>query len=106
MTCDACIVLCTCPDQACAEQLAEELVENRLAACVNVLPSIRSIYRWQGQIERADEVQLIIKTRQSIWPKLEQFILLKHPYETPELIAVPITTGLPAYLAWLENTCE
>lgn len=102
----ACIALCTCPDIEVAEQLAEQLVIRHLAACVNVLPGIRSIYRWQGQVERANEVQLVIKTRQNIWPQLEQFILHAHPYETPELIAVPITAGLPAYLEWLENTCE
>lgn len=103
---DACIVLCTCPDTDIAERLAEGLVGERLAACVNVLPGIRSIYWWQGQVERSDEVQLIIKTRQAVWPKLEQFIHQAHPYETPELIAVPITNGLPAYLDWLENACE
>lgn len=103
---DACIALCTCPDRATAERLAEGLVEQRLAACVNVLPGIRSVYRWQDQVERADEVQLIIKTRTSAWSRLEHFIGQAHPYDTPELIAVPITNGLPAYLEWLENACE
>lgn len=106
MTDDACLALCTCPDMAVAERLAEQLVERHLAACVNVLPQVKSFYRWQGEVEQADEVQLIIKTRQSSWPGLEQFIQQAHPYETPELIAVPITRGLPAYLEWLENACE
>lgn len=105
MSNSALLALCTCPDQACAEQLAVELVECGLAACVNVLPGIRSIYRWQGQVEQAEEVQLIIKTSSSTWTRVEQFIQHKHPYEVPELIAVPISAGLPAYLTWLESAC-
>jgi len=99
------IALCTCPDTATAEQLAVDMVAQRLAACVNILPGVRSIYRWQDQVEQADEVQLIIKTSDSNWSQLEQFIQQKHPYQVPELIAVPISAGLPAYLTWLESAC-
>ena len=105
MSATALIALCTCPDTTSAERLAIELVEQGLAACVNVLPGVRSVYRWQGQVEQADEVQLIIKTCDTSWSKLEQFIQQEHPYEVPELIAVPISAGLPAYLTWLESAC-
>lgn len=102
----ALIVLCTCPDQDTAQRLAAGLVELRLAACVNVLPGIRSFYRWEGRLEQAEEVQLILKTRQDRYPAVEQFIQQQHPYEVPEIIACSVTAGLPAYLKWLEDACE
>lgn len=102
----ALIVLCTCPDGQTAERLASALVEQQLAACVNVLPGIRSFYRWEGRLEQADEIQLIIKTMRSAWPRVEQFIQQQHPYEVPEILAIPVTAGLPAYLKWLEDACE
>jgi len=99
------IALCTCPDTDTAERLAVDMVAQGLAACVNILPGVRSVYRWQEQVEQADEVQLIIKTCDSSWSQLEQFIQQEHPYQVPELIAVPISAGLPAYLTWLESAC-
>lgn len=99
------IVLCTCPDTACAERLARGLVEQRLAACVNILPAIRSFYRWQGKVEQAEELQLLIKTTTATWPRVEQFIQQQHPYEVPEILAVDVGAGSPAYLEWLEDAC-
>jgi periplasmic divalent cation tolerance protein len=97
------LILTTCPDPTSAERLGRQLVEERLAACVNVLPSMRSIYRWKGQIEDAAEHLLIIKTRIGDYAAIEQRIRDLHSYELPEVIAVPIVAGLPAYLAWLES---
>jgi periplasmic divalent cation tolerance protein len=95
------LVLTNLPDPESAEALAATLVENRLAACVNILPGCRSIYRWQGQVEHAEEIPLLIKTRAACYPALEAAIRAKHPYQTPEIIALPISQGLPDYLAWV-----
>lgn len=97
------LVITTCPDDDLAESLATALVKEGLAACVNILPTVRSIYKWQGQIESAEEFLLIIKSRVEDYPAVEQRITQLHSYELPEVIAVPIVNGLPAYLAWLEN---
>jgi len=95
------LVLTTLPDQTTAETLASALVESRLAACVNILQPCRSIYRWQGTVETADEVPLLIKTTEARYPALEAAIRARHPYEIPEIIALPISLGLPGYLAWV-----
>ena len=95
------LVLTSVPDQAAAELLAAALVENRLAACVNILQPCRSIYRWQGAVEKADEVPLLIKTTEACYPALEAAIRAVHPYVTPEIIALPVALGLPDYLAWV-----
>lgn len=100
-TTDCLLVLTNCPDTACAEAIAAQLVQARLAACVNVQPPCRSVYRWQGQVERADEVPLLIKTTAARYPALEAALRAAHPYELPEIVALPITHGLPAYLAWV-----
>lgn len=97
------LVLTTVPDHEAAERLARALVEERLAACVNVLPAMQSIYRWKGKIESAGEHLLIIKTRTADYGAVEERLRALHPYELPEVIAVPILAGLPAYLAWLDN---
>ena len=91
----------TCPDAATAERIATALVEERLAACVNILPGLRSVYRWQGQVEAADEVLLLIKTSAETYPTLQARLTALHPYELPELLAVEPATGLPAYLDWV-----
>lgn len=101
MTALAC--LCTCPDAATAARIAEALVEDRLAACVNVLPGVDSVYRWQGRVERASEVLLIIKSTRACLPALTARVVELHPYELPELIAVDIAGGLPGYLAWIAD---
>ena len=95
------ICLSTCPDAACADRIATALVEERLAACVNMLPGVRSTYRWQGQVQRDDEILLIIKTTRDRLDALRERLPILHPYELPELIAVEATGGLPAYLDWI-----
>lgn len=94
------LILCACPPDA-ADRLAGALVEARLAACVSVLPGIRSTYRWQGAIEQADETLLLIKTGADRVPALVDRIRELHPYELPEVIVVEAAGGLPAYLAWV-----
>jgi periplasmic divalent cation tolerance protein len=95
------LVLTTLPDSASADAIATHLVAARLAACVNILAPCRSVYRWNGQLEEASEIPLLIKTKSECYAALEQAIREKHPYELPEIIAVPIQRGLPAYLAWV-----
>ncbi len=99
------MVFCTCPDIRQAEDLATEIIAARLAACVNIIPQLRSVYCWQNAIETADECQLIIKTSFKCLDALEGLIKQHHPYELPELIAVTISEGSAAYLDWMrENT--
>ncbi|WP_078121875.1 divalent-cation tolerance protein CutA [Thiosocius teredinicola] len=98
------LVITTMPDQASAESLAEVLVGQQIAACVNISAPLTSIYRWAGKIERGSEVMLTIKSSKDRYTALERAIADNHPYELPEIIAVPITGGLPDYLAWIE-TC-
>lgn len=95
------VVYCTCPDAAAAETLARGLVEQRLAACVNILPEIRSIYRWQGDVQNDAECLMVIKTTQAAFHQLQVWLLDHHPYDEPEVIAVPVTDGSPAYLDWV-----
>lgn len=97
------LVITTCPDAAAAERIARTLVNERLAACVNILPPMRSIYRWRGVVEDASEQLLIIKTVVRDYRDVESRVRALHPYELPEVIAVPIVAGSSAYLAWLEN---
>ncbi len=97
------ICLGTCPDAASADRIATALVEERLAACVNVLPGVRSTYRWEGQVRRDDEVLLVIKTTGDRLAALRERLPLLHPYELPELVAVEATGGLPAYLDWITS---
>ena len=89
------------PDQASAEELARAVIEQRLAACVNILAPCTSVYRWQGQVETASEVPVLMKTTRERYAELEGVIRAHHPYELPEVIAVPLTAGLPAYLDWI-----
>lgn len=98
---DALLVLTNLPDVASAQALAAHLVERRLAACVNILAPCRSVYRWQGKIEDAEEVPLLIKTAAARYPDVEAAIRERHPYELPEIIAVPLNLGLPEYLGWV-----
>jgi len=98
------VIYCTCPDQATAERIAETLVDERLAACVNLVPGLTSIYRWQGQIQRDAEWLLIIKTRRTVYSLLEARLRELHPYEVPEIIALPIQAGLAAYLDWIVDS--
>ena len=101
-----CVVYCTCPDSDSAGRIAHALVGERLAACVNLLPGIKSIYKWKGEIAQETEVLLLIKTRRVLIPRLIGAIRPLHPYELPEVISVPITDGLPDYLQWIDNELE
>src|SRR4030066_2496050 len=96
------LILTNLPDVASAEKLAHALIESRAAGCVNVLPACRSIYRWEGAVETALEIPLLIKTTRAAYPLVEEIVRLQHPYDVPELIAISITDGLPAYLTWLD----
>lgn len=97
------LVITNLPDAYSAHALAGALVEARLAACVNILAPCRSVYRWQGKTESAEEVPVLIKTTAARYPALEAAIRARHPYELPEIIAVPVDRGLPEYLAWVDS---
>ena len=97
------ICYCTCPDAASAARIAEALVDERLAACVNVLPQATSFYRWEGRDEQATEFPVLIKTTSERYAALEQAIRKNHPYDLPEIISWPVASGLPAYLDWVER---
>ena len=98
------LIFCTCPDQNTAENMAGHLVDESLAACVNIVPGITSIYQWKGKREKESEWLLLIKTRDEVYSSLEKRITELHPYELPEIISVPINSGLPAYLDWITLT--
>ena len=95
------LVVTNLPDAASAQRVAQALVSERLAACVNVLAPCRSVYRWQGEIEAAQEVPLIIKTARDRFPALQRRLGQLHPYEVPEILAFEADDGLPAYLGWV-----
>jgi periplasmic divalent cation tolerance protein len=97
------IVLTNLPDRAAAVQLAQELVARRLAACVNVLAECTSVYRWKGAIESAAEVPVLIKTRAGRYAEVEAAIRSLHPYELPEIVAVPVRHGFDEYLQWVAD---
>lgn len=97
------IILCTCPDKDTAEKIARLLITGKVAACVNILPGITSIYLWQEQIESAQEHLLLIKASKSCYQAIEKTISEHHPYEIPEIIAVPIDNGLSEYLQWIDS---
>lgn len=97
------LVYTTCSDKTEAEKLATHLVEKRLAACVSVLPGVKSLYRWQSKIETDEETLLMIKTSRDLLSAVRRLFERLHSYDLPELIAVPIVDGSPNYLAWLER---
>jgi len=101
---DALACLSTCPDAATAERIARALVEDRLAACVNLLPGVRSVYRWDGDVVVDEEVLLVIKTTSAQLQALRERLPALHPYETPELVVLAVTDGLPAYLQWIADS--
>ncbi len=100
------LVMTNFPDKKGAVALAEALIDQHLAACVNVLSPCTSIYRWQGKVESADEIPVLIKTLRQHYDRVEQLIKMMHPYELPEVIMVPILNGLPAYLQWIANETQ
>jgi periplasmic divalent cation tolerance protein len=97
------LVLTNLPERAAAERLAERLVRSRLAACVNILAPCRSVYRWKDEVQHDEEHPVLIKTTAERYPELEQAIVAAHPYELPEIIAIPVERGLPAYLGWVNT---
>ena len=101
MGADTLLVFTNLPDRDSADRLAAVLVAGSLAACVNILAPCRSVYRWQGAVQHDQEHPLLIKTTRTRYPALEAAIRAAHPYELPEIIAVAVTAGLPAYLAWV-----
>ena len=103
MSDDALLVLCACPDADSAGRIARTLVEERLAACVNRVPGLVSVYRWQGEIHEDEEVLLLIKTRPERFETLRARIVELHPYDVPEVIALDITAGHAPYLEWLRT---
>jgi len=103
---DYLLVHCTCPDHDAAVGLANTLVDEALAACINIVPGLTSIYRWQGERKTGTEELLLIKIPATAYPALQQRIVDLHPYELPEVIAVPISEGLPDYVAWLGESCK
>ncbi len=100
---DALLVLTNLPDRAAAEKLADALIEKRVAACINILAPCRSVYRWRGVVQHDEEHPLLIKTSAERYGALEAEIRAGHPYELPEIIAVPIEKGLAAYLQWVDS---
>lgn len=103
---EAMLVFSTFPDSETARKAAALLVERHLAACVNLLPGISSIYRWQGKVEESSEVLLIVKTTHTAYSRLESALKACHPYELPEIIAIKTDTGLPDYLKWIVRECD
>ena len=100
---DAMLVLTTLPNSDAAAELAKKVVGEKLAACANVMPAVRSIYRWQGALQDENEVLVLLKTRQARFERLKARILELHPYDVPEVIAVPVEQGHGAYLDWIAS---
>lgn len=103
MIMDVYLVITNLPDRDSAAKLAHVLVERRLAACVNILSPCRSVYRWKGKTEDAEEFPMLIKTTKDRYAELEAAIRAGHPYELPEIIAIPLAGGLSGYLEWVES---
>ncbi|KJV05523.1 divalent-cation tolerance protein CutA [Methylocucumis oryzae] len=97
------MIYCTCPDKESAKKLAGLLVTKKLAACVNIMPGITSVYSWQDQIETTQEHLLLIKTRADNYSQIETTLFKHHPYEVPEIVAVNIECGLPEYFEWIDS---
>jgi periplasmic divalent cation tolerance protein len=100
---DVILVLTNLPDQESAEKLAQILIQEKMAACVNMLAPCTSFYEWQGQLEKSQEIPLLINSTHKKYSLLENCILRHHPYELPEIISVPIDKGLPSYLNWVQE---
>ena len=103
MSTETLILLCTCPDEAVAAELSRQIVEQGLAACVNRFGGVTSVYKWDGEMQEGTEVQLVIKTSESASGRLIEELNKLHPYELPEIIAVPITAGHGPYLEWIRE---
>ncbi|MEW8028309.1 MAG: divalent-cation tolerance protein CutA [Candidatus Thiodiazotropha sp.] len=97
------LILCTAPDRETALKLSRSLLEQGLAACVNITSPVTSVYHWQGRLEQSDEILLLIKTTKQQYQNVEAMLRAQHPYELPEIIAVPVEQGLDDYLDWVER---
>jgi len=97
------LVINTCPGSITAKNIATDLIANEVAACIQIIPGVQSYFRWGGKVEIADEYILFIKTSRERYPEVEKSILKLHPYELPEIIAVPLTGGLTDYLTWISD---
>src|SRR5205085_6194034 len=104
MAADVLVAFCTAPDGEVANRIVTELVEAKLAACGNILPRVRSVYRWQGKVESTEEVLVIFKLASERYPDFEGRLRALHPYDVPEIIAFPLTNGLPEYLQWVKES--
>ena len=100
------VVMCSCPDEAVAQQLASDLVRLRLAACVNIVPKIRSIYRWRNEVQDEGEALMIMKTTRVAYAELQSWLQQNHPYDVPEVLALPVRAGSADYLDWVLNETE
>jgi periplasmic divalent cation tolerance protein len=100
------VVLVTVPSARTAKKIAKFLLSNKLAACVNIIPKIESLFWWQGKIDKAKEVLLMAKTQKKLFAKLVKAVKSKHPYEVPEIIALPIISGNRKYLDWIDESCR
>ena len=98
------VVLITCPDQSTARALADALVSERLAACVNLVPGVESVFWWEGRVDRTQEVLLIVKTTSRRLAALTKAVKQRHPYQVPEILALPVVSGYPPYLAWMRDS--
>ncbi|MES9924637.1 MAG: divalent-cation tolerance protein CutA [Candidatus Thiodiazotropha endolucinida] len=97
------LILCTAPDRETALKLSRSLLEQRLVACVNLSPPVTSVYHWQGRLEESEEILLLIKTTKQQYNNVEATLRAQHPYELPEIIAVPVEQGLDDYIDWVER---
>jgi periplasmic divalent cation tolerance protein len=102
---DVLLVLSTFPEAEMAERVAAEVVGAKLAACANILPALKSIYRWQDEVQKATETLVLFKTTTARFPDLQATLRAAHPYEVPEIICLPIADGLPEYLKWVDASC-
>jgi periplasmic divalent cation tolerance protein len=100
------LTLSTFPDAETARRIAEQLVREHLVACANILPSVQSIYEWQGKLEKTEETLVFLKTTSTRWPDLEAKLKSLHPYDVPEIVAVRISEGSPQYLRWVSGNCS
>jgi len=100
------MILCTVPDSVTAQKISRILVEEKLAACCNIVPGLNSIYRWENKIQDEPEILLIFKTRQELFSELEQRVKSLHPYAVPEIIAIPIVSGNIDYLKWMDENVK
>ena len=106
MTTPYVMIFCTVPDESRAKKISQSLLEEKLAVCCTIIPDLNSIYHWENKIQNDKELLLIIKSRQELFPELEQRIKGLHPYSVPEIIAIPIVNGNPDYLKWMDENVK